>query len=212
MYFVALSVGLRRGTPARCQSCSRGRGLEKFGTPDLYGKWSHPLVSFSVSFYNLSCESECCKHYNGPDGTDVVADRSASWKKGGELRVWMKRRLHGKHKVWICGMCILSSGGHSGCCLSWWCRLKTEPHFTQHLTAGLIYSKLMAALTSVQDFAKVSLTRSAQSLDDLQLYAIWSACVSMSVCACARVCVCQCVRFKVSSLVGSSWIMQVAVL
>lgn len=36
-------------------------------------------MSFSVGFYNLSCESEGCKHYNGADGTDVMADRS--WKK-----------------------------------------------------------------------------------------------------------------------------------
>lgn len=65
-------------TPARCSSSLRGRGLEKFGTPDVYDRRSDPLLSFSVGFYNVSCESECCKHYDGADGTDVVADRSAS--------------------------------------------------------------------------------------------------------------------------------------
>lgn len=176
MIFLALFVNVW------CLCCLGGPGLECHRRSD-------PLVSFSVGFYDLSCESESCEADNRADGTDVTADSSASWNKGEELRVWMKRCLHGQHKVWICWMSILSSAGFYSRCLSWWCRLssKTEPHFTQHLTAGLIYSKLMAALTSVQDFAKVSLTRSAQSLDDLQLYAIWSACVSVSVCV--RVCV-----------------------
>lgn len=186
MYFVALFA---KGVPSQMLVLFGGTWPGNVWDPGSIWQ-SDPLVSVPGGFYDLSCESESCEHDNVADGTDVTAGSSASWNKGEKPRVWMRRRLHGRHKVWICWLCILSSAGFYSRCLSWWCRLssKTEPHFTQHLTAGLIYSKLMAALTSVQDFAKVSLTRSAQSLDDLQLYAIWSACVSVSVCV--RVCVC----------------------